>query len=326
MGKRTRRGRPINGWLVIDKPSAMTSAHVVGVVKRVVNAQKAGHGGTLDPLATGILPIALGEATKTVSYVMAAEKKYRFTACFGEARDTDDSEGKSTARSGIRPDNEQIKNALPSFCGNIAQRPPDYAAVKVNGERAYDLARRGETVQLEERQVRVDSFDMIERIDADRAIFEVTCGKGAYIRSLARDLGENLGCFAHVCDLRRLQVGPFTTESSITLDGLRESIQNEIFPQVLVSVATGLADIPALAVTDSQAKRLCSGQRVRVSPGPHTRETDDPSTVKVLHNGELVALASLEHGELSPLRVFNPKVARPTDYRSKKIDVDHPRP
>ena len=326
MGRKTRRGRPISGWLVIDKPANMTSAHVVGVVKRLTTAQKAGHGGTLDPLATGILPIALGEATKTVSYVMAAEKKYRFTARFGESRDTDDSEGSVTDHSSIRPDDAQITQALPGFCGDIAQRPPDYAAIKINGERAYDLARRGETVELAERKVRIDSFELIERIDADRAQFDVTCGKGAYIRSLARDLGEKLGCFAHVCDLRRLQVGPFTTESSITLDGLRESIQEASFPQVLVSVSTGLADIPALAVTDPQAKRLRSGQRVRVSPGPHLCETDDPATIKAMHKGELIALASLEHGELSPLRVFNPQVVNTAEFRSNEIDVDHPRP
>lgn len=213
MRRRSRRsGRRIDGWLVVDKPKGITSTHVVNIVKRLTQAQKAGHGGTLDPLATGVLPIALGEATKTVAYIMDALKRYRFTVRFGEARNTDDAEGEVVATSDRRPADEEIEAALPAFVGEIMQRPPSFAAVKIGGERAYDLARRGERVELEARPITIHSLLLVERSDPDHATFEAVCGKGAYVRALARDLGERLGCYAHVSELRRLSVGPFDVE------------------------------------------------------------------------------------------------------------------
>lgn len=303
---RRRKGRPINGWLIIDKPAGMTSTAVVNRVKRLTDAAKAGHGGTLDPLATGILPIALGHATKTVMYVMDAAKRYRFTIRFGARTTTDDSEGEVVARSGERPDDAAIEALLPAFTGRISQRPPDFAAVKIAGERAYDIARRGDVVDLPEREVEFHEIVLIERPDADHAVLEAGCGKGAYIRALARDLGERLGCHAHVTALRRLAVGPFDTSGAITLDALVEIVKNDTLPQVLVSVSTALADIPALAVTEPQAARLRSGHPIRISPQLVMGEAVEGGTVKVLVDGALVALGQLQDGELSPLRVFNP--------------------
>lgn len=311
---RARRGRPIHGWLAIDKAPGQTSTDVVNRVKRLTQAQKCGHGGTLDPLATGVLPVALGEATKTVQYVMDARKTYLFTLRFGEARDTDDAEGKIVATSEVRPTDEEIEAALAPFRGEILQRPPAFAAVKVQGERAYDLARRGEPVALQPRRVRIDELRLVARPDTDHASFEMVCGKGAYVRALARDLGEALGCFAHVAALRRSAVGPFGLDRALTLDALGRLVEEDSLPQALISVATALAGIPALAVTEPQALRLRSGQPIRIVPRLLGENAVDGSTIKVTQAGELVALARLEGAELSPLRVFNLKggeAARP---------------
>lgn len=302
---RARKGRPIHGWLVVDKAPGMTSTEVVNQVKRLTQAQKVGHGGTLDPLATGVLPVALGEATKTVQYVMDARKSYVFTLRFGEARDTDDAEGRVVATSGRRPSDAEIEAALDAFRGEILQRPPAYAAVKVQGERAYDLARRGEPVVLEPRPVRIDELRLVGRPDADHARFVMTCGKGAYVRALARDLGEALGCYAHVAELRRTAVGPFGLDRAISLDALARLVEDDSLPQALISVATALAGIPALAVTEPQALRLRSGQPIRIVPRLLGGDAVDGATIKVTRGGELVALARLEGAELSPLRVFN---------------------
>lgn len=304
---RARRGRPIHGWLAIDKAPGQTSTDVVNRVKRLTQAQKCGHGGTLDPLATGVLPVALGEATKTVQYVMDARKTYLFTLRFGEARDTDDAEGKIVATSEVRPTDEEIEAALAPFRGEILQRPPAFAAVKVQGERAYDLARRGEPVALQPRRVRIDELRLVARPDTDHASFEMVCGKGAYVRALARDLGEALGCFAHVAALRRSAVGPFGLDRALTLDALGRLVEEDSLPQALISVATALAGIPALAVTEPQALRLRSGQPIRIVPRLLGENAVDGSTIKVTQAGELVALARLEGAELSPLRVFNLK-------------------
>lgn len=301
---RRRKGRRINGWLIIDKPAGMTSTHVVNRVKRLTDAQKAGHGGTLDPLATGVLPIALGEATKTVMYVMDAAKRYRFTVRFGASTTTDDSEGGIVETSDSRPSDAEILAVLPSFTGTIMQRPPDFAAVKIAGERAYDIARRGEAVDLPEREVRFDEIVLVGRPDADHAVLEAACGKGAYIRALARDIGRRLGCLGHVTALRRLAVGPFTADAAIGLDALVEIVEHDTLPQVLVSVSTALADIPALAVTEPQAARLRSGHPIRISPRLVMGETIEGGTIKVLTEGSLVALGQLNDGELRPLRVF----------------------
>jgi tRNA pseudouridine55 synthase len=305
MRRRKAQGRPIDGWLVIDKGPDMTSTHVVSVVKRLTEAQKVGHGGTLDPLATGVLPIAMGEATKTVAYVMDARKSYEFTLRLGEARDTDDSAGQVTATSELRPSDEAIRAALPRFVGLIQQVPPRYAAVKVQGERAYDIARRGETVELAAREVRIDELELVGRPGPDRAEFRMTCGKGAYVRSVARDLGEALGCLAHVCALRRTEVGGFNLHNAVSLDALARIVADDTLPQILVPMTTVLAGIPALAVTEPQALRLRSGQSVRMTPALVGDEASEATTVRAMRAGELIALARLEGMELSPVRVFS---------------------
>ncbi len=313
---RKAKGRPLHGWLVIDKARGDTSTEVVNRVKKITRAEKVGHGGTLDPLATGVLPVALGEATKTVQFVMDAPKRYLFTLRLGEARDTDDAEGRVIATSSKRPTDAEILAALPHFRGTIMQRPPTFAAVKVKGERAYDLARRGEPVQLEPRPVRIDLLELVARPDPDHATFEMICGKGAYVRALARDLGELLGCYAHVAELRRLAVGPFGLDRAITLETLERLVEEDSLPQALIPVATALAGIPTLAVTEPQAERLRSGQSIRISPRLLGESAEDGTTLKVLHAGELVALARLAGSELSPVRVFNLKggtAARPQE-------------
>lgn len=294
-----RRGRPIHGWIVLDKPAGLTSARAVEQVKRLLDAAKAGHAGTLDPLATGILPIALGEATKVVSRIVDSRKGYRFTLCWGEARDTDDADGRVVETSPARPDAAAVAAALPRFTGEIEQRPPDYSAIKVAGERAYDLARAGRPAALATRRVEIDRFERLdEGADPDRATFRVECGKGAYVRSLARDLGRRLGCFAYVESLRRTRVGPFGEDAAISLEMLRELLHKGALDDALHPVEAALADIPALVVTGSEAARLRSGQAVRV---PSTKQ----GTVCAMAEGRPVALAHIEGGEVRPVRVFN---------------------
>jgi tRNA pseudouridine55 synthase len=306
MRGRSRKGRPLNGWLVVDKGQGITSTDVVTRVKRALNAQKVGHGGTLDPLATGVLPIAMGEATKTVAYIMDASKTYAFTMRFGESRDTDDAAGAVLLTSDLRPTDEEIRAALPRFVGTIMQTPPIYAAVKVQGERAYDLARRGEVVELQPREVRIDELELVGRPDADSATFHMVCGKGAYVRAIARDLGELLGCHAHVSALRRTRVGAFAVEQAVTLEAFADMAAEETWPQIIVPMATALGGIPALAVTEPQALRLRAGQSVRVPPQLVTGgEAAEGCTVRAMRAGELVALGRLEAGELAPLRVFH---------------------
>jgi len=273
-------------------------------VRRLTQAQKAGHGGTLDPLATGVLPIALGEATKTVPYVVAATKAYRFEVRFGEARDTDDAEGEVIATSEARPDDAEIATALGRFRGAVLQTPPRYAAVKVEGERAYDLARRGESVELAPRPVEIHALELVERPTADRALFEMTSGKGAYVRAVARDLGDVLGCHGHVTALRRLAVGGFRAEDAVTLTTLERLVEDDALPQALVSLTTALADIPALAVTEPQAQRLRSGQPIRAARQLVTGD-GDADTIRVQLAGEVVALGRFDGDWLAPVRVFN---------------------
>jgi tRNA pseudouridine55 synthase len=299
------KGLPIHGWLCLDKPAGMTSTEAVSRVRRITHARKVGHGGTLDPLATGVLPIAMGEATKTVAYAMEGRKHYRFTARLGEARTTDDAEGEVVATSDRRPTSAEIEAALPSFVGLIEQVPPSFAAIKVEGERAYDLARRGEPVQLAPRNVRVDRFDLIERPDPDHATFELLCGRGTYVRALVRDLGAKLGCLGHVMALRRLRVGPFREEDAVSLGALEQLVADDALPQALLPVGIALGDLPALALTQPQVDRLCAGQTIRVAPGLLAGEPDADATVRAMAAGRMVALARLHGGELSPVRVFN---------------------
>ena len=305
---RKRRGTPVHGWVILDKPADVTSTQAVATVRRVFDAAKAGHAGTLDPLATGVLPVALGEATKTVPYVMDATKDYRFTVRWGEARSTDDAEGEVVARSAVRPDEAAIRAALAGFIGEIEQVPPRYSAIKVDGERAYDLARSGEDVALESRTIEIFEFDLLEIQGPDAARFRVCSGKGAYMRALARDLAEALGTLGHIRDLRRLRVGPFDVERSISLDSLSALMHNPAALEHLWPVETALDGIPALALRGPEATSLRNGQGVPVYRSMDRDRFGD------LHEGDLVyatdgvspvAIARIEGGAIRPVRVLN---------------------
>jgi tRNA pseudouridine55 synthase len=308
MPRRKPRGRPLDGWLIIDKPPGLTSTDVVNRVRRAFDAQKAGHGGTLDPLATGVLPIAFGAATKTVPYVMDGTKLYRFTLHFGEARDTDDADGKITATAACRPTDEQIRVALPRFTGDIMQVPPAFSAVKIAGERAYDLARGGRPPALEPRPARVDRFELLERPDADTAIFEVASGKGVYMRSLARDLAITCGTVGHIAALRRLRVGPFTEAVAIPLDKCVATEDTApASPDLLLPVATALADIPALALTETEATGLRHGQAISlVTLMGRIPGTAEPAggLVRAMAGARVIGLARLEDGWMRPERML----------------------
>ncbi|HEY2619795.1 MAG TPA: tRNA pseudouridine(55) synthase TruB [Acetobacteraceae bacterium] len=308
MTRRKPRGRPLDGWLIVDKPPGLTSTDVVNRVRRAFDAQKAGHGGTLDPLATGVLPIAFGAATKTVPYVMDGTKLYRFTLRFGEARDTDDADGRVTATSAARPTDEQIRAALADFRGDIMQVPPTFSAVKVAGERAYDMAREGRPPSLEPRPARVDSFELIERPDPDTAVFQVASGKGVYMRSLGRDLAAACGTCGHVAALRRLRVGPFTAAQAIPLDKLRATDDTApASPDLLLPVVTALADIPALALTEAEAGGLRHGQAISlVTLVGRIPGSADPSggLVRAMAGGRVLGLARLEDGWMKPERML----------------------
>lgn len=305
---RKRRGIPIHGWMVIDKPGTMSSNAVVGAVRRATNAAKVGHGGTLDPLATGLLPIALGEATKTVSYAMDGTKVYRFTIRWGEQRTTDDTEGDVIETSDVRPDESTIQAALGSFIGEIDQVPPIYSAIKVDGQRAYALARADKPVELKSRQIRIDDFKLIGMPDRDHAKFEVISGKGAYMRGLARDLALAVGTVGHIAALRRTRVGPFTEEHSISLEKLISLGHSAPLVDFLLPVQTALVDIPALALTKTEARRLQQGQAIAVLPvisrSPSEKITQG-SVVCAMADGKLVALATIKGGEICPQRVLN---------------------
>jgi len=314
---RKRKGSPVHGWVVLDKPKGMTSTQAVTRVRRLFDAAKAGHAGTLDPLATGVLAIALGEATKTVPYAMDGEKLYRFTARWGEARDTDDAEGRCTASSIVRPSRQQILDAIPAFIGEIQQVPPAYSAIKVAGERAYDLAREGETVSLAARPVLIRNARLIDLPDPDRAVFEVACGKGSYIRAWVRDIALALGTVGHVAQLRRLRVGPFCIDAAISLEMLEGFGHSPAALEHLRPIATALDGIPALAVTEPDSVRLRSGNSVLIRAPHFTRlmEQQDGTdagadfqgrTVYLsTARGEPVALAEIAQGEFRPFRVFN---------------------
>ncbi len=307
MGRRDK-GRKVDGWLVLDKPVGMTSTDAVAKVKRLFNAQKAGHAGTLDPLASGSLPIALGEATKTVSHVMDGRKIYRFTVKFGEETTTDDTEGTVSATSDKRPREPEIRAVLPEFTGKIMQVPPRFSAIKVGGERAYDLAREGEEVVLEPREIAIHRLELIECPDADRAVFLATCGKGAYVRALARDMGRRLATHGHVVALRRMAVGPFTEAAMISLEKLEElrhkagASDGHGAEEALLSVATALDDIPALAMTERDAVRLRRGQAV-ILKGRDAPVMTGPAYA--IFGGLPVALGEVDKGAFNPKRVFN---------------------
>ncbi len=302
------KGRALDGWLIVDKPSGIGSTDVVNRVKRAFDAQKAGHGGTLDPLATGLLPVAFGAATKTVPYVMDGTKTYHFTLKFGEARDTDDADGTVIATSEVRPTDAEIEAALPAFRGDIMQVPPAYSAIKIGGERAYDLAREGQVVEIAARPARIDRFDLIARPDRDTATFHVESGKGVYMRSLARDVARAVGSVGHITALRRLRVGPFRESHAIPLDSLIGTGETPPpSPDLLLPVTTALADIPALAVTEEEAMRLTQGQALSLVDlmGRIPREADpEGGLVRAMAGGRLLGLCRLADGWMQPERLI----------------------
>ena len=307
MGRR-RKGDAVSGWICLDKPIDLGSTQAVGRVRRLFNAQKAGHAGTLDPLATGILPIALGEATKTVPFLMDADKTYRFTVAWGEETATFDREGAVTATSDVRPEAAAIADALKAFVGEISQVPPNYSAVRVDGARAYDLAREGIEMELQPRQVVIHDARFIEALDVDHATIEIECGKGTYVRALARDLASALGAVAHVSELRRTRVGGFGAENAITLEKLEALCQESVPLEVLLPVETALDDIPELAVTTEDAFRLTQGRSIVLLP----RQVETlkarlgaSRTVSARHGTAIVALCEMRAGRLNPTRVFH---------------------
>jgi tRNA pseudouridine55 synthase len=301
-----RKGTPVHGWLVLDKPQSITSTHALNKVKRLFNADKAGHAGTLDPLATGVLPIAFGEATKTIPHVVDSAKEYRFMVRWGVETNTDDAEGEPVRETAERPARDAIEAALPEFRGVITQTPPRFSAIKIEGERAYDLARDGEEFELPSREVEVTRLDIAEMPTPDSCVFEAQCGKGTYVRAIARDLGRKLGCLGHVAELRRTRVGPFPQSRAISLETLGELSNSdagrEALMQALLPVETALDGIPALAVSGPDAARLKRGKAIIL------RGRDAPihhGLIYATSHGTLVALGEVSQGELRPSRVFN---------------------
>ncbi len=307
MGRRAR-GKPIHGWIVLDKPEGMTSTSAVAAVKRRTGAAKAGHAGTLDPFATGVLPIALGEATKTVPYLQDAEKHYRFTVRWGVATDTDDRDGTVTAESDVRPGRTEIEAVLERFVGDIEQVPPAYSAIRIEGRRAYDLARAGKAPEMAARRVWIGELRLSDEPDTDHAVFEAVCGKGTYMRALARDIARELDTVGHLVALRRTRVGPFDEERAISLDELGENMQCAAALTHLHSVETALDDIPALAVTEMEAGRLRNGQAIsllRKADLDRIAELENGDTILTMADGKPVALARYTAGEVQPVRVLN---------------------
>lgn len=298
---RRKKGRDISGWLVVDKPEDMTSTAVVKKVRWAFDAKKAGHAGTLDPAATGILAVALGEATKTVPFITDAMKAYEFTVRLGAATNTDDAEGEIIATSNLRPDDDAIREALMGFEGDIMQVPPKYSAVKIDGERAYALARAGEDVEIAARPLYVESLTLLERPDADHVVLEMECGKGGYVRSIARDLGEALGCLGHVVSLRRIWSGPFELEDGVTLDEIEELAKSPEIDDLLLPLEAGLTDLPEVPATAEGAARMKNGNPGMVIAS----DVEYGDLAWASYQGQPVAVGTYRAGELHPSRVFN---------------------
>lgn len=317
--QRRKKGRPVSGWLIFDKPKGMGSTEAVSKIKWLFKAEKAGHAGTLDPLASGLLPIALGEATKTVPYVMEGTKVYRFTVAWGEQRSTDDLEGEAIATSDKRPAKEDIEALLPNYTGVIEQVPPKFSAIKIGGERAYDLARSGEEVEIAAREVEIDRLELVEMPDSGHSIFEVECGKGTYVRSLARDMGLDLGCYGYIADLRRVEVSPFTEEDMVTLEELEdaatpieaadeETVERgnaahnfEALDECLIETGAALEFLPHVALSEDQAHRVRMGNAVIVRGRDAPVEAEE---VCATAKGKLLAIGAIEQGLFKPKRVF----------------------
>ncbi len=294
-----KKGLPVSGWLIVDKPAGIGSTQVVGKVRWALNAQKAGHAGTLDPAATGVLAIALGEATKTVPYITDAMKCYRFMVRFGASTSTDDADGQVLRTSDQRPSNEAVMAALSAFRGQIMQVPPQVSAVKVDGERAYDLAREGVEMDLAARPLWVDRLDMLERPDADHVLLDMVCGKGGYVRSVARDLGAALGCLGHVAWLRREWSGPFRADGGLSMDQIEAMARTpELLARVL-PLELGLAGLPELVASEAGAVRLGHG-----NPGQVLGHLDYGSECWVSRNGRAIAVGRYLGGEVHPNKVF----------------------
>jgi tRNA pseudouridine55 synthase len=298
---RTKKGKPLHGWLVVDKPAGMTSTAVVNKVKWALDAQKAGHAGTLDPDATGVLAVALGEATKTIPYITDALKCYHFMVKFGAQTTTDDAAGTVLATSATRPSDDAIAQALNAFRGDIRQVPPQYSAVKVDGNRAYDLARDGQAMDLAPRDLFVESLTMISRPDADHVELDMVCGKGGYVRSIARDLGVALGCLGHVLWLRRVWSGPFDARDGVTMDVIAAEAKTDALAQRLLPLEVALADLPELPATPEGAVRLRNGNAGMVL----TSSAQYGDEAWASFQGRAVAVGVYKAGELHPHRVFN---------------------
>ena len=305
---RKPKGRPISGWLILDKPLDFGSTEAVSKVKWLFNAQKAGHAGTLDPLASGMLPIALGDATKTVPYVMDGRKIYEFTVTWGEERATDDLEGEISATSENRPAEDAIRDILPNYTGTILQIPPQYSAIKIAGERAYDIARGGDTVEIPAREVEIFRLTLLGCTDGDKAHFEVECGKGTYVRALARDMGRDLSCYGHISGLRRTMVAPFAEGAMVPLSKLTEleAIEDReerlaAIDTFLIETAEALSSLPHLPITDDQAHRLKMGNPILLRG--RDAPADEPEAYATAR-GKLIAIGEIGQGEFRPKRVF----------------------
>ncbi|WP_375666064.1 tRNA pseudouridine(55) synthase TruB [Bartonella sp. TT121SHDZB] len=316
--QRKKKGRPVSGWVIFDKPKGMKSTEAVSQIKWLFHAQKAGHAGTLDPLASGLLPIALGEATKTVPYVMQGKKTYRFHIAWGQERSTDDLEGEITKTSLNRPTQEEILALLPQYTGVILQTPPQFSAIKIAGNRAYDLAREGEVVEIPPREVEIETFKLLEMPTKEHSVFEITCGKGTYVRSLARDMGHDLGCYGHIADLRRIAVAPFDEEDLITWDELKAAIppnknttdeNNRSFEknfstldELLIDTSAALDCLPHYILNETQAQRIINGHSILLN---HHKIPLDEEEVCVLYKEQLLAIGILDKSLFKPKRIFS---------------------
>lgn len=314
--QRKKKGRPVSGWVILDKPEGMGSTEAVSKIKWLFQAEKAGHAGTLDPLASGMLPIALGEATKTVPYVVDGTKVYRFTVAWGEEHNTDDMEGVVTKTSTKRPSKEEILAILPHYIGTILQTPPQFSAIKIDGNRAYDLAREGEKIEIPAREVEIDSLELIDMTPEGYAIFEVECGKGTYVRALARDMGRELGCYGYIANLRRIEVSPFVEDDFVSLEDLEdaapergEADENGIFPprdfsaldEFLIETGAALEFLPQYPLSDEQAYRVRMGNPVLMRGRGAPVDEDE---VCATYKGKLLAIGMIEKGQFKPKRVF----------------------
>ena len=308
MGRRRRGGRAINGWINVDKPAGMTSAACVNIVRRTTEAAKLGHAGTLDPSASGVLPMALGEATKTVPFAVNAQKEYVFTINWGERRDTDDEQGSTIEVSNLRPKEHDILAKLPLFIGNIIQVPPAYSAIMVDGVRAYALARSGEDVKLSPREITIFSFDLMHINNRDSAVFSVKSGKGAYMRGLARDLATELGTCGYLSDLKRISVGPFNVSEAISLAKIKKLGHSAAEYPILLPIETALDGIPALNISDTEALQLRNGQAVQVLEEQNRKQIEavgDKGIVLAVETSRPVALVRVDGIQIRPIRVLN---------------------